>query len=143
MELLDVELRPKPFLRFSAGTGPGGVADLVAAGLADLGTVALDFALRARARETGRFHQVIGRLIAAPALGVEAGVNYQPRGAEQEGLEETGPPEWAIAVGADLVGELLGVQRPAFRIGREEAEFPQCRDVLRFLRDADPGTPSW
>src|SRR6476469_4953415 len=47
MELLQVELRPERRLRRGARAGPGDVAELVAARLADLGAVTLDLALRA------------------------------------------------------------------------------------------------
>src|SRR5205809_2874922 len=46
VELLDVELRPKRLLRLGAGAGPGRMADLVAARLADHRAITLDLALR-------------------------------------------------------------------------------------------------
>src|SRR5262245_12944580 len=49
VELLDVEPVAERLLRFGAGADPGGVPDLVAAGLADLRAITLDLALRARA----------------------------------------------------------------------------------------------
>ena len=64
--------------------------DLVAARLADLGAVALDFTLRARPRKARHIDHIVGRLLAAPPLGVDAGIDHQPRRAEQEGLEVTG-----------------------------------------------------
>jgi len=68
---------------------------------------------------------------------MNAGVDDQARGAKQERLEEAGAAERVIVIGAKLAGKLFGVERPPFRICREEAELAERRDVLRFLRDAD------
>src|SRR4051812_43633828 len=125
----DLGLRPRP--------GPGHVADLVAARLPDLGAIALDLALRARPGEAGRLDQVVGRLLAAPFLGVEAGVDDEARRPEQEGLEEAGAAQGIALIDPELVGELFGVERPAFRISAEEACLAKGRDVLRLLREAD------
>ena len=95
------------------------MADLVAAGLAHHRAVTFDFALRAWPGEAGGLNHVIGRLLAAPALGVDAGVDHEPRSAEQEGLEEAGAAEWIVGVDTELVGELLGIECPAFGISIE------------------------
>src|SRR5256885_5511326 len=84
VKLLEVELRPQGLLRVGAGAGPGRVADLIAARLTNLRAIALDLALRARAREAGRRDHIISRLRAAPTLGVEAGVDDQAGGAKQK-----------------------------------------------------------
>src|SRR5207248_5912056 len=74
VELLDVELRPKRSFRFVPGVHPGTVADLVAARLTHQRAIALDLALRARPGVTGRRGEVIGGLLAGPALRVDARV---------------------------------------------------------------------
>ena len=137
MEALEVELGAERLLRFGASASPGGVPDLVAARLADHRAIALDLALGAGARETSRLDHVISALFAGPALGVQAGVDDEPRGAEQKGLQETRAAERIVRIDTELVGELLGIKRPAFAICGEEAELPQLRDVLRLLRKAD------
>ena len=68
---------------------------------------------------------------------MEARIDDQARGAEQERLEEAGAAERIVGIDAQLVGELLGVERPAFGVGREETKLAERRDVLRFLRDTD------
>src|SRR4051812_4450712 len=136
MELLQVEAAPERLLSLGPRPRPGHVPHLVAARLPRLGAVALDLPLRARLREAGGGDEIVGRLLAAPLLRVEAGVDHQPRRPEQEGLEVTRPLERRL-VGAELVRELLGVERPAFRIGAEEAGLAKRRYVLRFLGEAD------
>src|SRR5206468_3115524 len=90
VEALHVEAWPEDRLRPLPSASPRHVPDLVAARLAGLGAIALDFALRARPRETGSGDEIVGRLLAAPAPGVDAGVDDEPGGAEQEGLEIAG-----------------------------------------------------
>ena len=114
---------------------PGDVADLVATRLADLGAVAFHLALGSRPREPSRRDHIVGRLLAAPALEMDAGVDREARGAEQEGLEISGL--FDSAVSAKLIRQLLRIKRPAFRVGREAAGLADRRDVLRFLGDAD------
>ena len=91
-------------------------------------------AMRVRVKPVVADH-VIHRLLAAPTLGIEAGVDHQPRGAEQEGLQITGALDALIA--ADLVGQLFGIKRPTLDIGVVEADLAQHRNVFRFLRQAD------
>ena len=136
MEQLDVELGSECGLRLGARARPGHVTDLIAACLTGLRAIAFDLALRSRAGEASGGHHIVGRLFAAPALGVDAGVDHQPRRAEQERLEVAGALQ-RRRIGAELLGELFGIQRPAFRIGREETDLAQRRNVLRFLRKAD------
>src|SRR3954471_13258334 len=128
VESLEVETLPERGFCFRPRPRPGHVADLVAARLADLRAIALDLPLRTRTGEAGGLDEVIGRLLAAPFLGVETGVDDEARSAEQEGLEVAGALKRRL-VGAELVGELLGVERPAFRISAEEAGLAQRRDV--------------
>jgi hypothetical protein len=75
VELFDVELRAEDGLGLFAGAQPGEVANLVAAGLADRDAIAFDLALDSRPWEAGGLLLLIDGLLAAPALGVEAGVD--------------------------------------------------------------------
>src|SRR6185369_11277726 len=137
MELLDVESGTEALLRLVAGAHPGRMSNLVAAGLADHRAVALDLPLRAGAGVAGRLDHVIGRLLAAPSLGMDPGVDDQTRGAEQERLEITGAAERIVRIDAELIGDLLGIKRPTLRVGGEAAGLAQQRDVLGLLGDAD------
>src|SRR6476469_5374602 len=112
VELSDVELRAEALFRFVAGAHPGGVPDLVAAGLADHRAVALDFALRPGAGIARRLRHVVGGLFAAPALGMDAGVDDEARRPEQEALQEAGAAERVVGIDAKLVGKLFGVKGP-------------------------------
>src|SRR4029450_528707 len=135
VELLEVEPGSERRLRFGPSAGPGHVADLVAAGLAHLRAVAFDLALDARPGKAGRRDHIVDRLFAAPALGGKAGVDDETSGPEQEALQITGALD--AIVGAKLVRQLLGIKRPAFRIGREAAYLAKRRYVLGFLGQAD------
>src|SRR6185503_17620373 len=109
VKLLQVEAIPKDLLRPGASAVPGDMADLVAAGLTNRSAIALDLTLDARAgKARGRDH-IVNRLLSAPALGIEAGVDHQAARPEQVGLEVTGALD--VLVGAKLVGQLLGVKR--------------------------------
>jgi hypothetical protein len=112
------ELVAQRGLRLLAIGHPCGVADLVAARLADHRAVALDLALAARLGEAGLFHHVGGRLLAAPAIVVNAGVDHQAHRAEQERLEIAGALDPVIA--AQFIAQLLGIERPALAIGGNE-----------------------
>src|SRR5690242_17895534 len=68
---------------------------------------------------------------------MEAGIDDESGGAKQEGLKEAGAAERIVRINAELVGELLGIKRPAFRISGEEAQFSERRYVLRLLGDTD------
>ena len=134
MELLEVELRAQRPLCLGARAVPGDVADLVTARLPDRGAIALDLALDARAIEAGRRDHVIDRFFAAPIQIVEPGVDHQSRGAKQIGLKVAGALD--PLVGAELVGQLLGVERPALAIARVEAVAADHRQCLAQLRNA-------
>src|SRR3546814_4698335 len=57
---------------------------------------------------------IIGdRLLAAPAIMVEAGVDDQARGAEHIGLQIAELAPRVVCVDAHLVGELFGIKAPA------------------------------
>ena len=81
-------------------------------------------------RHPGRADHVVDCLLARPTLGVQAGVDDQPRSSEQLGLEAPEIAEWIVLVHADLRGELLGIQRPAFGVCRVQRLLADQRQVL-------------
>ena len=133
MKLLDVEGVAQFRLGGGAGLGPDAMADLVTGRLPRLGAVAFDLPLAARLSKAGLFHHIGGRLLAAPALGVNAGVDHQPRRAEEEGLEIARAVE-RRRIAAQLIRQLFGIKRPAFGIGAHEGDLAQHRDIARGLR---------
>src|SRR3546814_15729038 len=70
---------------------PHDMADLVARRLARPDGVAIDLALAAAAGDAGSGDEIIGRLLAAPALGVKARVAQQAGRPEPVRMEHTGP----------------------------------------------------
>ena len=72
-------------------------------------------------------------LLARPALRVDAGVDDQPAGAERDRLQVAEPSDRIVLVGAELVGELLRIQRPAFRVRVEGEQLPDQRHLVRVL----------
>jgi len=110
-----------------------GAADLVAAGLPGPGAVAVDLALRVGARQTGRGDELGERLVARPALRVDAGVDDQPHRAPRQPHQIAEPACRIALVHPQLVGELLGIERPAFRIGVEGEDRADERQRLRVL----------
>jgi hypothetical protein len=53
---------------------------------------------------------------------VQSGVDDQPAGAERDRLQIAQAAERIVVVDAELVRELLGVQRPAFRVRVEREQ---------------------
>ena len=106
------------------------MADLVAAGLARPGAIAVDLALDVAARRAVGGREPLDRMVAGPALGVEPGVDHQPAGAERNRLKIAEPPERIALVAAELVAELLGIERPAFRISVEGEQRAHQRQAI-------------
>src|SRR3546814_5646440 len=92
---------------------PHDMADLVARRLARPDGVAIDLALAAAAGDAGSGDEIIGRLLAAPALGVKARVDHEAGRPEQVRLEHPGPTQRVALEHPNLVGQLLGIERPA------------------------------
>src|SRR5262245_38003537 len=88
------------------------IAHLVAERLARPGDVALDLGFDVRGRERRVRDHVLDRLLASPALGVQAGVDHQAHRAQLLVVETTEP---LVRIGeqTELAAEVLGVQRPA------------------------------
>src|SRR3546814_3576083 len=106
------------------------MAHLVAAGLAGPGAISVDLALYFLDRRAVGGREPLDSVVAGPPLGVEPRVDDQPAGAERHGLEIAEPSQRIAFVDAELVGELLGIERPAFRIGVEGEQRADERQVV-------------
>ena len=109
------------------------MADFVAAGLAGPAAIAVDLARHFLGLGAVDVDEEADALLALPALGVEAGVHHQPAGAEGERLEIAEPPDGEIVIDAEFVRELLGIERPAFRIGVEREHGADERQLVRIF----------
>ncbi len=125
-------------LGFLAQAGDDGVTDLVGAGLARPDAVAVDLAVRGVQRLGPGGRHVFDRPFAAPALGVDAGVDHQAHGPEQIGHQEANAAQRIGRIGVQIVGRhSLGVQRPAFVEGREAARAAPLRQLARLALQGD------
>ena len=93
--------------------------DLVAAGLARHRAIAVDFARHGSPIVAIGLDEPVDRLVAGPMLGMEPGVDHQPACAEAGRLEIAELAHRIVGIDAKLVGQLLGIERPAFAIGVE------------------------
>ena len=107
------------------------VPDLVAARLPGPRAIAIDFAGHFQRIRSVHVDEELHALLARPALGVDAGVDDQPAGAEGDRLQVAEPPDRIVLVRAELVGELLGVERPPFRVGVEGEQLADQRHLVR------------
>jgi hypothetical protein len=136
------ELRPQRLFRLLAQLENAQHADHVGASLARPGDVALHF-LRADA--------VVDRLLAGPALGVQAGVDHQAPRAEQFRAERAEQARNVAFIPALLHRQALGVQAPAFAVGAAAAERCAGRGISAGRFSSCwiaswkwwPGTASW
>ena len=111
------------------------VADLVAERLAGPGDVALHLRDDVGLGERRVVEHVLDRLLAGPALGVQAGVHHETHRAQLL-VVQAAEPLVGIGEHPELLAERLGVQRPALDVGRVAgAEAPEARQVLEFLLD--------
>src|SRR5436190_2149894 len=106
------------------------VADLVAAGLTGPGAIAVDLAGHLLGRGAVGFGEPSDRMVAGPALGVEAGVDDEAAGAEGDRLEVAEAAERIALIDSELVAQLLGVERPAFRISVEGEQGADQRQAV-------------
>src|SRR5690606_12559916 len=112
------------------------LADHEAAGLARIDAVAVDLALGGVAVLARVGHHPVDRLFTRPARMVDAGVDDHAAGPEKLPLQITDPADRIALIGADFVGQLLGVERPAFGPGRETDRPPEQRQLPRLPQDA-------
>ena len=106
------------------------VADLVAAGLAGPAAIAVDFARDFLGLRAVVVDEEADALLAGPALGVEAGVDDQAARAEGDALEIAEAARREVVIDAKLVGQLLGIERPAFGIGVERQQGADQRQLV-------------
>ena len=112
------------------------LADLVGERLARVGDVAVDL-VDDVGLGLGRVrHEVVDGLLARPVHVVDAGVDDEAHGAPQV-VGELPEARVRILVEAEVVAEPLGVERPAFDVGREAAGAPEHRQVGLLLRERD------
>ena len=76
-----VELRPELRLGFGAQPADGQLAELVGQRLSRPADVAVDLGLDLMLRQRGVAREIVDRLLARPAVAMDAGVDHQPRGA--------------------------------------------------------------
>src|SRR5262249_11005196 len=120
-------------LRLVALTVDLAVADLVAAGLAGPRAVAIDFARDFLRVGSVHVDEERDRLLAGPALGVDAGVDDQPARSEGDRLQVSETPDVILVVRAEFVAELLRVEAPPFRVRVERQHLPDERHLVRVL----------
>ncbi|GIX18842.1 MAG: hypothetical protein KatS3mg120_0518 [Erythrobacter sp.] len=106
------------------------VADLVAAGLPRPGAIAINLAGHLLGLGAIAFDKELPALFARPALGVQPGVHHQPAGAKGEALQISQPPDLEIIIGAQLIGKLFGIERPAFGKGVEGEDRADQRQAV-------------
>src|SRR4029079_3671985 len=131
VEGLEIELRSERGLRLVALPVDLAVADLVAARLPRPGAIPVDFARDFFWIRSVHVHEEADALLARPLLGVNSGVDDQAAGAERDRLQVTEAADVILVVGAELVGELLRIQPPAFRVGVEGEDLADSRHLVR------------
>ncbi len=94
----------------------GQLANLVRQCLTRPGNVAIDLGAHIQQRQRGVGGQIILRLFARPAHGVDAGVDDQPAGAPHF-VAEAAEVIIRGLINAHFHAQFLGVQRPAFTVG--------------------------
>src|SRR3546814_16975871 len=115
-------------LRLVAQLHDADLADHVAGRLAGIVDVALDLLDDVALAHQRVFLEIVDRLLAAPALGVEAGVDHPPH-RPQELRGEHAELRHGIAVEAHLLADPLGIKdtAPAIRaVAADEPEFGQA-----------------
>src|SRR5262249_42312199 len=85
--------------------------------------------------EADILHEEADRLLAAPALGVHAGVGDEPRRAVHEALDHAEPADRIIGIHAHLVRQLLGIEAPALAISGDADIAVKQRNRLVLDRD--------
>src|SRR5690606_10176752 len=109
------------------------VSDLVAARLPDPAAIAVDLARDLERVRPVALDEELHPLLARPALGVDAGIDDEAASAESDRLEIAEAPDREIVVEAELVGELFGIEAPAFRIGVEGEHRTDQRHLVRIF----------
>src|SRR5690242_5491294 len=131
VERLQIELRPECRLCLVAQPVDLAVPDLVTTCLSRPRAITIHLARHFQGIRPVHVDEEPDALLARPALGVDARVHDQPARAERDRLEVAEPPDVVLIVRAQLVGELLGVERPAFRIRIERQLLTDQRHAVR------------
>ena len=113
-----------------------GVPDLVAAGLARRRAIAFHFAGGEARRFAFLVDEIGDRLFAAPFHVMDAGIDDATIGAEQLEFQIADAADGIVVIHADLVGKLLGIKRPAFRVTGEADRLADEREIL--VRKREP-----
>ncbi len=106
------------------------MTDLVSAGLARPAAIAIDLARHFLRLGAIALDEELAALFTGPALVVQAGVDHQAARAEGEALQVAETADLEIVVGAQLVGQLLRIQRPAFGEGVEGKDGADQRQAV-------------
>ncbi len=122
MEAAEIERRAECALRARAHAVDGFATHHVAARLAGDDAIAFDLRDCGAFGIAGGFRHGLDRLLATPALRVDAGVDDETRGAERGRLQIADAPKRIVFINAHLIGELFGIEPPAFDERAEEAE---------------------
>src|SRR5688572_13283521 len=136
VEALDVESVAERPPRLVAKLQYFQLPDLVARRLARIVDVALDLLDDVALAEQRIVLEIADRLLAAPSLGVEAGVGDQPDRPPQF-EREVAELRIGVLVEAHLAAEPLGVEAPALDIGAVAAEAAELGNPLELLLKRD------
>ena len=112
------------------------LADLVRQRLARPGDVAVDLVVDVEIALAGVLLEVVDRLVARPLERVHAGVDHQAHRAPHVVVQLADLRE-VVLVQAEVVAELLAVQRPAFDEGRVVGIAAELRQAGEFVRQRD------
>src|SRR5256885_3463153 len=115
MEIAHIELRTEGLLRTGAQLEELALAEHVSEGLRRIGEVAIDFAHREILVQATLPCHVRDGLVARPVVRMDAGIDYEARGAKELGLQMP-VVLVGILVEAEIEAELLRVERPALAV---------------------------
>src|SRR6476469_3326260 len=130
VERLEVIFGAERRLRLVAQGDDGRMADLVAAGLAGPGAIAVDLARHFERVGAVDVDEIIDALLAGPALGMDARIDHQAAAAEGDRLEIAEAADGEVVIDAKLVDQLLGIERPAFGLTVEREQRADERRLL-------------
>ena len=108
------------------------LADFVRQGLARPGDVAVDFGTHLVQRQGRIRRHELERLLAAPAFGVDAGIDHQP-GRPPHLVGQATKIGIRIGIKTHLDAEVFAVKRPAFPEGGDVEIAPELRHRLHLL----------
>src|SRR5690606_5891495 len=130
VEIAQIIFRAECRLRTPALADDFAVADLVSARLARPAAIAVDLACNFERVRSVALDEEADAFLAWPAFCVEPRVDDEAACPERQRLEIAEPPDLEIIVEPKLVGELFGVERPAFGIGVEREHRADQRHLI-------------